>query len=100
MAIQAGPYPVSIRDNPTYRATVGYVEGMGFWFSVVDERDEQVDGGGVDESIAHLVQLMSASWIYIDWPAEGALVTELARYDKALWSKNPQVTALLFRNAA
>ena len=94
MDTSAGPYPVTTLD-PSYRAIVGYLGNCGYYFRVLDTAGDEVDGGGLDGELPHLVKLMEAANIYVDWTAEVGLIAELARHDPALHSKVPTVVTLL-----
>jgi len=93
MSEVAGPYPVLCRD-PSYEAAVGH-HGYGFWFRVLDERGAEVDAGGALDELTHLKDLLEATWIYLDWPNERALVDQLRRFDPALHSEKPEITQLI-----
>jgi len=99
MDTSAGPYLVTTHD-PTYRAMVGYLGNCGYYFRVLDGLDEdahdiEVDSGGLDGELAHLVQLLEVSTMYVDWSQHTAVLRELTQHDGALTSKIPRVRRLL-----
>ena len=89
---EAGPYPVTPRDD-AYEVIVGWLRGS-FYFRVRED-GEHVDGGGLDGEMPHLVQLLDATWVMVDWMSETALVSVLRDYDAALISKVPEIERLL-----
>ena len=94
MTTSCGPYPVTTFD-PTQRAIVGHLDGVGFYFRVLDGQGDEVDGQGLNGELPHLVSLLEASWIYCDWQAEPALVGVLKACDPALTSTHPGIVRLL-----
>ena len=76
---------------------VGYLSNWGYWFRVIDSRldeddqDIEIDSGGIDSEMPHLVQLIQDCGMYVDWTQHTDVLRELAQYDAALTSQMPRV---------